>query len=91
MYQLRLYLSGKTERSNKEIEDLTSLLKDKLRGQYTLQIINIIEAPDLAEKDQIVVTPTLVKRSPSPMRRIVGDLSKGEKVLAALGLTSEEE
>ena len=86
MYQLRLYLSGDTDRSKKAVKDLKALLEDKLKDQYFLQIINILDDPEKAEDDSILATPTVVKRSPPPMRRVIGDLSKGESVLAKLGL-----
>ncbi len=91
MQELKLYLAGRTPKSLTVIEELTKLLKDVFDGHYHLEVIDIIENPEQAEKDRILATPTLEKVSPEPVRRIIGDLSDKETVLLALGLTPQEE
>ncbi len=89
MYELKLYIVGRTERSKKSVEDLTAVLEADLRGQYFLKIIDIMENPQLAEKDKILATPTVVKTCPPPVRKIIGDLSQRETVLTVLDLLKE--
>ncbi len=89
MYELKLYIVGLTERSKKSVEDLTAVLEADLRGQYFLKIIDIMENPQLAEKDEILATPTVVKTGPPPVRKIIGDLSQRETVLTVLDLLKE--
>ena len=91
MYEFRLYLTGRTPKSLTVIEELTKLLEDAFDSHYNLEVIDIIENPELAEKAKILATPTLVKVAPEPVRRIIGDLSDTETVLSALGLTPQEE
>lgn len=86
MHEVRLYIMGRTARSKKAVEDLKALLEAKHKGQYSLKIIDVMENPQLAEKDMVFATPTVVKASPPPQKRIIGDLSKSENVLARLGL-----
>ena len=86
IYELRLFLSSRTSRSEKAIEDLKALLEANYGGQYSLEIINVREDPEAAEHDQIIATPTVVKIFPPPIRRIVGDLSDKEKVFRGLGM-----
>ncbi len=89
MYELKLYIVGRTERSKKSVEDLTGVLEANLKGRYFLKIIDIMENPQLAEKDKILATPTVVKTSPPPVRKIIGDLGQRETVLAMLDLLKE--
>jgi circadian clock protein KaiB len=91
MYEFKLYVVGQTQKSLTVVWELTKLLKDAFGDQYNLEVIDIIENPEQAEKDRILATPTLEKVSPEPVRRIVGDLSDKEMVLPALGLTPQEE
>ena len=88
MYQLRLYVSGRTPKALKTIGDFTKLMKEQFEGQYSLKVIDLLETPQLAEKDKILATPTVVKILPPPVRRIIGDLSDREKVLAGLDLVN---
>jgi len=90
MYELKLYVVGRTPKSVEVIEELVKLLEDALDSHYHLEVIDIIESPELAHKDKILATPTLVKASPPPERRVIGDLSDRKKVLLGLGLTIEE-
>ena len=86
MYELRIYIIDNTPSSNKAISSLKSLLEDEFKGLYSLEIVDLLENPELAEKDKIFATPTVVKALPSPVRKILGDISSREKVLAGLGL-----
>ncbi len=91
MYKFKLYVVGRTPKSVEVIEELVKLLEDALDGYYDLEVIDIIESPELAEKDRILATPALEKVSPEPVRKIVGDLSDKERVLLTLGLTAQQE
>jgi circadian clock protein KaiB len=83
---LKLYITGQTSRSEQAISNLNRLCESHWPDQYTVRIIDVLEQPHLAEEDGIVATPTLIKTAPPPMRRIIGDLSETQKVLAGLGL-----
>jgi circadian clock protein KaiB len=77
-------VTGKTPRTEKAIANLRRICEEDLHGQYELQIIDVIEHPQLAEDEKILATPTLIKRLPPPLRRVIGDLSDKEKVLLGL-------
>lgn len=83
-YLLKLYVTGKTPRAEQAIANLRRLCVEELDGQYELQIIDVLEHPQLAEDEKILATPTLIKRLPPPLRRVIGDLSDKEKVLLGL-------
>lgn len=83
-YLLRLYVTGSTFRSLRAIENLRAICDAELAGQYDVEVIDVLENPQMAEKDKILATPTLVKRLPEPVRKIIGDLSDREKVLFGL-------
>jgi circadian clock protein KaiB len=83
-YLLRLYVTGKTPRAEKAIANLRRICEDDLQGRYELQIIDVLQDPQLAEDEKILATPTLIKRLPPPLRRVIGDLSDREKVLLGL-------
>lgn len=85
-YVLRLYVTGKTPNSLRAIANLKELCDQYLTGRYDLQVIDIYQQPGLAEEDQIVATPTLVKELPPPLRKLIGDLSDRERVLVKLDL-----
>jgi len=85
-YVLRLYVTGMTPRSAQAIANIRSLCEEHLRGLYALQVIDIYQHPQLTRMEQIVAAPTLVKRLPLPLRRMVGDLSDRERVLLGLDL-----
>lgn len=85
-YLLKLYVIGKTPRAEQAITNLRRICEEDLCGRYEVLIVDVREHPDLAEKDKIFATPTLIKELPPPIRRIIGDLSDTEKVLAGLGL-----
>jgi len=83
-YILKLYVTGKTAKAEVAIGNLRRICEEELRGAYELQIIDVLERPDLAETDKILATPTLIKRLPPPLRRVIGDLSDKHKVLLGL-------
>lgn len=85
-YVLRLYVTGKTPNSLRAIANLKQLCEEYLQGRYDLQVIDIYQQPALAEGDQIVAVPTLIRKLPTPLRRLIGDLSDREKVLFGLDL-----
>lgn len=85
-YVLKLYITGKTMRSDRAIANLKEICEHELRKRYRLEVIDVLESPDLAEQDKILATPTLIKDLPPPIRRIIGDLSDKEKVLLGLDL-----
>ncbi|HEX2164448.1 MAG TPA: circadian clock protein KaiB [Thermoanaerobaculia bacterium] len=85
-YVLKLYVTGKSPRAERAIENLRRLCEDELAGCYELQVIDVLEHPQLAEDERILATPTLIKQLPPPLRRVIGDLSNKEKVLLGLDL-----
>ncbi|HET7570386.1 MAG TPA: circadian clock KaiB family protein [Gammaproteobacteria bacterium] len=85
-YSLKLYVSGATKRSTRAIENLRDVCEHHLAGLYDLEVIDIYQNPEAARKAQIVAVPTLVRTSPAPLRRVVGDLSDRSKLLSSLNL-----
>ena len=85
-WNLRLYVAGTTPKSLAAIANLRSFCEEHLAGHYTIEVIDLLENPKLARGDQIVAIPTLVRKVPSPMRKIIGDLSNKEKVLVGFDL-----
>ena len=85
-YKLRLFVTGSTPRSTRAIANMRKICDENLAGQYDLEIIDVYEHPDATRDLQIVATPTLVKILPEPLRRIIGDLSDKERVLAGLNI-----
>lgn len=83
-FKLRLYITGRTAQSQRAIENLRVLCDNELEGAYEVEVIDVLEHPALAEKEKILATPTLVKRLPEPVRKIIGDLSDRDKVLLGL-------
>jgi circadian clock protein KaiB len=83
---LRLYVAGQSPRSLRAFENLKALCETHLPGQYDIEIIDLLENPRLARGDQIVAVPTLVRKLPEPVRKIIGDLSNTERVLVGLDL-----
>jgi len=86
-YVLRLYVAGNTQRSASTILALRKICEEHLQGRYQLEVIDIYQQPAAARTDDIIATPTLVKRLPLPIRRMIGDLTKTERVLVGLNLT----
>ena len=87
MYKLRLYVAGRTPKAEKAFENLKALCEDAFKDQYSVEVIDILEHPELAAEDKILASPTVIKILPDPIRRVIGDLSAKEKVLVGLGLT----
>lgn len=85
-YVLRLYITGMTRRSMQAVANLKAVCEEYLIGRYDLEVIDIYQQPLLAKGDQIVATPTLIKKLPVPVRRMVGDLSQQERVLVGLDI-----
>ncbi|AOW77838.1 circadian clock protein KaiB [Colwellia sp. PAMC 20917] len=85
-FALKLYITGKTARSELAIHNLTRICEDELYGDYVIDVIDVMEHPQLAEEQKIVATPTLVKVLPEPLRRVIGDMSESEKVLLGLDI-----
>ena len=85
-FVLRLYVAGQTPRSVAAFANLKQICEDHLAGRYQIQVVDLLENPQLARGDQILAIPTLVRRLPLPVRRIIGDLSNTERVLIGLDL-----
>ncbi len=83
---LSLYVSGMTERSRRAIESIRQLCEEHLQGRYSLEVFDISQQPELARKEQLFAAPTLVKRLPLPLRRLIGDLSDEQRVLVGLDI-----
>jgi circadian clock protein KaiB len=88
-YVLRLYVTGTSPRAQVAIANLRRICEQELRGQYELEIIDVLERPEVAEREKILATPTLIKQLPPPLRRVIGDLSDKEKVLLGLEVRPE--
>ncbi len=86
MYELRLYVAGQTPSSVRAFANLKKICEDHLKGKYTIEVIDLLENPQLARGDQIMAIPTLVRKLPEPVKKIIGDLSKTERVLVGLDL-----
>jgi circadian clock protein KaiB len=87
-YLLRLYVTGMTSRSERAVRNLQGICDEHLKGKYDLEVIDIYQQPVLAKGEQIIAAPTLIKKLPLPMRRIIGDMSNRERVLVGLDLRS---
>ena len=85
-YVLMLYVAGLTPRSSQAIQSIKKTCDEYLAGRYEIEIININEHPALARSEQIIAAPTLIKKLPLPLRRLIGDMTDREKVLAGLDL-----
>jgi circadian clock protein KaiB len=83
-WELRLYVAGQTPKSVTAVANLRKYCEQHLKGRYKLEVIDLLVSPQLAEGDQILAIPTLVRKVPEPIRKIIGDLSNEEKVLVGL-------
>lgn len=83
-YLLKLYVLGKTAKAERAVSNLRDICERELGGAYELEIIDVLEHPQLAEDEKILATPTLIKQLPPPLRRVIGDLSDKDKVLLGL-------
>ena len=90
-YILRLYVTGMTARSSRAVSNLRAICDEYLKGQYDLEVIDIYQQPVLTKGEQIIAAPTLIKKLPLPMRRIIGDMSNRERVLLGLDLIRESD
>jgi len=86
LYELRLYVAGQTPKSITALTNLKKYCEEHLQGKYKIEIIDLLKSPQLAEGDQILAIPTLVRKVPLPVRKIIGDLSDTEKVLVGLDI-----
>jgi circadian clock protein KaiB len=85
-YNLRLYVAGQTQKSMEAFENLKKTAEEHLKGRYNIEVIDLIKNPKLARGDQIIAIPTLVRKLPEPIRKIIGDLSNKERVLVGLDI-----
>jgi circadian clock protein KaiB len=85
-YILRLYVAGLTPKSADAITNIKRICEENLKGRYALDVIDLYQQPQLAQGEQIIAVPTLIKRFPAPLRRIIGDMSNTERVLVGLDL-----
>ncbi|GIQ76761.1 circadian clock KaiB family protein [Bradyrhizobium sp. ma5] len=85
-FNLRLYVAGQTPKSLAAIANLQKICEENLAGRYKIEVIDLVVSPQLAAGDQIVAIPTLVRRLPPPLKRMIGDLSNSEKVIVGLDL-----
>ncbi len=85
-WELRLYVAGQTEKSIRAFANLNAICEQHLKGKYSIEVIDLLRTPQLARGDQILALPTLVRKLPEPVRKIIGDLSNTEKVLVGLDL-----
>jgi circadian clock protein KaiB len=86
MWELRLYIAGQTPKSVLALKNITRYCREHLAGKYTIEIVDLLVNPRLVEGDQIFAIPTLVRKFPQPLRKIIGDLSNEEKVLVGLNI-----
>jgi circadian clock protein KaiB len=90
-YTLRLYVTGATPRSARAISNIRKICEEHLEGHYDLEVVDITEHPMLAEGEQIIAAPTLIKKLPLPLRRFIGDMSQTERILIGLDLREAAE
>lgn len=88
-YVLRLYVAGTTPQSVRAISNIKKICEENLSGRYELEVVDLYQQPQLAQGEQIIAAPTLIKKLPLPVRRIIGDMSNTEHVLAALDLRNK--
>ena len=86
VWELRLYIAGETAKSMAAVANLNRICNEHLPGQFEIEVVDLLKHPQLARGDQIVAIPTLVRKLPDPMRKIIGDLSNTEKTLVGLQL-----
>jgi circadian clock protein KaiB len=90
-FVLRLYIAGQTPRCLRAFENLKRICEEHLANRYRIEMVDLLENPQLARGDQILAVPTLVRRLPEPMKKIIGDLSNAERVLVGLDLRPARE
>jgi circadian clock protein KaiB len=84
VWELRLYVAGQTPKSVRAFANLKKICEEHMAGQYRIEVIDLLENPRMAQEDQIVAVPTLVRKLPEPVRKIIGDLANTERVLKGL-------
>jgi circadian clock protein KaiB len=89
MWVLRLYVAGQTPRSLQAVANLEKICAENLQGRYRLEVIDLYQQPQLAQGEQIVAVPTLIKRLPEPLRMVIGDMSDTDRVLVGLDLLTK--
>jgi circadian clock protein KaiB len=90
-WELRLYVAGQTPNSMKALANLKKLAEEHLKGKYTIEVVDLCKTPQLAAGDQILAIPTLVRKLPEPIKKIIGDLSNTERVLVGLDIRSKSQ
>jgi circadian clock protein KaiB len=85
-WRLRLYIAGQTPNSIAALANLKKICEDQLQGKYRIEVVDLLKRPQLAKGDQIIAIPTLVRRLPPPVKKIIGNLSKTESVVVGLDL-----
>jgi circadian clock protein KaiB len=88
-WELRLYVAGQTPKSLRAFTNLKKICETELRGKYRIEVIDVLAHPELARADQIVAIPTLIRKLPPPIKRLIGDLSNKERTLVGLELVPE--
>ncbi|HEY6552488.1 MAG TPA: circadian clock KaiB family protein [Vicinamibacteria bacterium] len=89
LWELRLYVAGQTPRSLAALANLKKICESHLLGQYRIEVVDLVAHPELARADQIVALPTLIRKLPPPVKRIIGDLSNRERALIGMELVPE--
>jgi len=89
-YVLRLYVTGTTPQSLHAIANVKKICEEHLKGRYELEVIDLYQQPQLAQGEQIIAAPTLIKKLPPPLRRIIGDMSNAERMLVGLDLRKKD-
>ena len=89
-YILKLYITGMTPQSVRALANVKKICEEHLQGRYELDVVDLYQQPQLAKGEQIIAAPTLIKKLPLPLRRIIGDMSKTERVLVGLDLRKKE-
>ena len=85
-WELKIYVAGETEKSRAAIENLRRVCEDNLKGEYHIEVVDLVKNPQLAAKDQIFAVPTVIRKLPEPIKKLIGDLSATEKVLIGLDI-----
>jgi len=86
LFELRLYVAGQTPKALRAFANLRQICEDHLAGRYKIEVIDLLESPQLGQGDQILALPTLVRKLPTPIKKIIGDLSNTERVLVGLDI-----
>lgn len=89
-WELRLYVAGETEKSSEAIKNLQKICEEHLKGRYYIEVIDLMKNPQLAVGEQIFAVPTLIRKLPEPVKKLIGDLSSTEKVLVGLDIRPVE-